>query len=307
MSEASAINLDNAMVRNEFLEALIRLAIAKFNPVMLEKQAASSKKVKVAIPGSSSSFSEADKLTSATADGKGSANGLVQAVTRLIDHHLIPLSQPEARVEGNFFRMNRLYTENVDLLLTSKKVLLRAIFDHYRSISIEPGAGAVGDARLDMEEWLILINESGIYHRYFNVREAKLAMLWSRMKQIDESATAKNMSKAQSLSFLDFLEAIGRCSDLMSPPPPDEIESLGFSGVHDYYTQAISTGYYSPDRDSGAFDAQSFTRPLEAKIEQVLEVMLSNLFVKFGARDEQALIAKLKRRRNKDGTIAVAG
>lgn len=115
------------------------------------------------------------------------------------------------------------------------------------------------------------------------------------------------MSRAHSLSFLDFLEALSRVSDLMSPPPPEDLVAMGFSEAHDYYTQATSTGYYCPDRASGAFDAQSFTRPLEAKIEQVLGMISENLFSKFGSKDEQNLMMKLKRRRNKDGTIAIAG
>lgn len=179
----------------------------------------------------------------------------------------------------------------------------------HRSLSIDPSAGGMADARLDMEEWLILMNEGGLYHRYFTQREAKLAFLWSRMKCIDECSNAKSMSRAQSLSFLDFLEALGRVSDMISPPPPEDLASMGFSDVSSYYQQATSTGFYCPDRASGSFIAKTFTRPLEVKITQMLEVLVNNLMSPglFSAPDEEHLMIKLKRRRAKDGSIAVAG
>lgn len=42
-----------------------------------------------------------------------------------------------------------------------------------------------------MPEWLELLSEVKLYHRYFNVREAKLAFIWSRLRCLDESSCTK--------------------------------------------------------------------------------------------------------------------
>jgi hypothetical protein len=75
----------------------------------------------------------------------------------------------------------------------------------------------------------------------------------------------------RSLSFLEFLEALGRISDFVCPPPPEDMAMVGFTSETpsaDYYKKGLETLKYLPDRPSAHVLAPK-TRPLDQKIEQV--------------------------------------
>lgn len=42
-----------------------------------------------------------------------------------------------------------------------------------------------------MAEWQELMSEAQLFHRHFNVRDARLAFVWSRMRCLDESTNKK--------------------------------------------------------------------------------------------------------------------
>ena len=48
---------------------------------------------------------------------------------------------------------------------------------------------------LDIPEWVELINDSQLYHKYFTIREARLGFIWSRMVWIDDCSTSKAYSR----------------------------------------------------------------------------------------------------------------
>ena len=124
---------------------------------------------------------------------------------------------------------------------------------------------------LDFIEWEELLSESGLYHRYFTVREARLSFLWSRMRCLDDHSTAKAYQRSRSLTFLEFIEALGRVADLVSPPPPEEMVASGcVSGTPsaEYYRRGLDQAMYLGDRPSAAIGAPK-TRMLDEKIDQV--------------------------------------
>ncbi len=77
-------------------------------------------------------------------------------------------------------------------MLKEKRTILRAIFDHYRQLS-----AANDDHFLDYIEWMELMDECGLYHAGFTVREARLAFIWSRMRCLDESSTLKAFQRSR--------------------------------------------------------------------------------------------------------------
>jgi hypothetical protein len=81
----AAVNLETAMMRYEFLEAIVRCAIAKY--------------------------------------GRGQrTDDVAGAVRLLLEHNMGPLLPPAAKVDSNTFRNTRLYCEEVDLLLKKHQV-----------------------------------------------------------------------------------------------------------------------------------------------------------------------------------------
>jgi len=122
---------------------------------------------------------------------------------------------------------------------------------------------------MDYLEWEELMTECGLYHRFFTIREARLAFIWSRMRCLDESGSTKAFSRSRSLTFLEFLEALGRVADFVSPPPLHEILESGCSSTTEYYKRGSELIYYLPDRTSAQIMAPK-TRALDQKIEQVI-------------------------------------
>ena len=127
------------------------------------------------------------------------------------------------------------------------------------------------------------------------------------------------LPRSRALTFLEFLEALGRLSDLICPPPPEEMVETGCLSMltsAEYYARGLdqvchmrrqlpklsahrmhkhrstancqpstppSQGTYLPDRPSAEIMAPK-TRPLADKIDQILEVIIFNLKEFFGAR-----------------------
>jgi hypothetical protein len=50
---------------------------------------------------------------------------------------------------------------------------------------------------LDLAEWLELMSEGSIFHRYFTTREAKLAFIWSRMRCTDDGSTNRAYQRSR--------------------------------------------------------------------------------------------------------------
>ena len=63
-------------------------------------------------------------------------------------------------------------------------------------------------------------------------QDAQLCYLRSRMCVQDE---IKDYGKYESLSFTDFLEALGRAADLKALPSRDDLETNGFSDVFQWH------------------------------------------------------------------------
>ena len=90
-SPEAQVNNENAMMRYEFLECICRAGIAKY--------------------------------------GKGQAtDSIAEAVRMLFQQNVVPNLPPGARLISNDFRNQRLYCEEVDVLLKKHQVLLKVLY-----------------------------------------------------------------------------------------------------------------------------------------------------------------------------------
>ncbi|GFH06880.1 uncharacterized protein HaLaN_01595, partial [Haematococcus lacustris] len=153
-----------------------------------------------------------------------------------------------------------------------------------------------GSLLLDMREWLQLLTDTGLFHKHFGTREAKLAFVWARLRHIRESNDLRAYQRVRSLTFREFLEALGRVADMMSLPPEAELRLAGCDGekpTAQYYTShAVAHGFLAA-RPSAAHCAPK-TRPLDVKLEQLLEVVLSRLMGLHNALTVDNLVLKLR-------------
>jgi hypothetical protein len=99
----ASVGMDNALMRCEFIEALVRVAVAKC--------------------------------------GKGApCHAPADAVEMLLRAHIAPNVAPLAKVDSNAFRSSRLYCEEVDALLKKWEPVLQALYSRWR---LRPAGGGL--------------------------------------------------------------------------------------------------------------------------------------------------------------------
>ena len=79
---------------------------------------------------------------------------------------------------------------------------------------------------LRMDSWLGLLEQGHLLDAELGLQQAQLCFLWSKMMVIDE---IKDFARHESLSFVDFLEALARVAELKSLPSFSDLEDAGYA------------------------------------------------------------------------------
>ena len=266
-SALSKFNDDNSLMRFEFMDILIRMGIAKYGNGALTEDP-------------------------------------VEAFRELLDRNVFLHLGSEAIVKANDFRSNRLYNEETDHYLRTRKQLLQAMYSRYR---LKPAAGGLRPKVLRIEGWLQMIEHTNLLsiNNAFTINQAKYCFMFARMIVIDE---LKDEKRWRSLTFVDFLDALGRVADNFSFPFKDDLRRLGWNNIYEYMEYAAYTaeedvaGKIFPSRTSAGFSAPK-TRPLKGKVEALLDLMFMR--IAFNADDpnyeySDAYLLKLLRKQDKD-------
>jgi len=234
-SKMYEVNDEHALMRFEFIEMLVRVASAKY--------------------------------------GKDVDNqDLVMGLERLLRQNFLPNLPGVAIVHNNTFREQRLYFEDVDLVLKKHKAMLQAIYSRYR---LPPKGGGLRKKMLYMDGWAMLLEDAKLIDDNFTVLEARLCYLWARMKVIDE---INEYDRYTAHTFVDFLEAIGRLADVKALPSQDELKEFGFENVYAWLVeQATSPTEIIPRRPSMGIGAVA-TRPLSEKLDILLDCLFRGIW-----------------------------
>lgn len=243
-SEVNKENDDRALMSFEFLEIIVRVAIAKY---------IRSKEV----------------------------DDVSEAVELLCTACIQPNLCPEAVMVPNNFRERKLYFEEIAEFFEDHEPFLRAVYTFY--------AFLCGHKLMQMEGWISMCEACCLLGTKTGVskREAKLVYAWSQMQVSDE---IKKRNKMISLTFVDFLEAIARLAELISPPTKERLEEYfhatnpanTITPVWEYFIEVPEDEAEATRRASSEFTNEK-TRPLLTKIEGVLEMMTTQLVMNYGA------------------------
>jgi hypothetical protein len=73
---------------------------------------------------------------------------------------------------------------------------------------------------MSIQEFIAMLSEAGQINDVFTERDAAISFNLAKITEVDEI----NYDKHMKLYFLEFLEALSRCADIMSLPPPNSHE-----------------------------------------------------------------------------------
>ena len=158
---------------------------------------------------------------------------------RYINGTLAP-AVPAAMTDPNAFRLRRLFTAPAVEALQARERVLRAAFAHYA----DAGGGYVGlsdgDARMSPSGWAQFCSDAGLLRPATGLTPtaARLVFVWSQPLVIDAATAAE---RATTLAFEDFVEAVARVADSISPPPVVELREvyrcMGAFPTWEYYAK----------------------------------------------------------------------
>ena len=149
-----------------------------------------------------------------------------EAVRRLIADDVKPRVDSAALQDSNAFRLHCCYTAEVDGALRRHEESLRNMFERYAGGDSRHDASSPDAALMGIDEWREFILDLGLLDDAFTQREVTLSFLWARMRSHDEQ-TERGWKRTTNLTFEDFLEAFVRVATLKAMPTDAMIEAAG--------------------------------------------------------------------------------
>jgi len=232
-SAEAKINDSNSLYRFEFIEALIRIAFAKYG-------------------------------NGECPAGCRPAGTPVEALEFLCTLNMDPNLPPEAQVDSNEFRTKRLYFEEVDDVLKADLPLLKTLYSRYR---LKPPGGGRRPKLMKLQHFETMMNDLALVDEQMTIREVQLSYVWSRMLVFDELT---DVVRTESITFVDFLEVLCRVADTKAFPSKDELEARLLPDVYSYILQASADPSKTIERRPSAGLMHPNTRPLPEKLEILL-------------------------------------
>mmetsp|Transcript_30035 Transcript_30035/g.97789 ORF Transcript_30035/g.97789 Transcript_30035/m.97789 type:complete len:500 (+) Transcript_30035:2-1501(+) len=287
-SDINSANADDAMMRFEFMEVIVRLSVMKFG-----------RGQRIWGPMSKCVEMMLYEHIMALYDSKPVTNPAMHQVSEPAMHHA-PAS--------NEFRVARLYTEPVDEWFTRRMSFLRAWYELHcfdvagneakglRLVANE-GQGRTpmlprGMAGMSLGGWMTLlrklhlIGEDEDYlgserRRWilqgFTPDHARWIFFASRLRHVEEKDDA---TCGYVLTFVDFTEALGRVADSLAWPRTEELEELNLPSVGAYIhaawerseTQLVDAEMRTRPKSASMHVVPSYTRLLNEKLTALLEI-----------------------------------
>jgi hypothetical protein len=167
-------NPANSLVRYQFLEIIVRLALDKY----LRKKVVSSPS---------------------------------EAVQKLLNEDMWPIL---SKYDSNIWRWDRYICEEVDLVYKAHKPILESIWSRFSVRMKKPGQKNF----MCLEEFIDICTNSGLINEYFVAREIDVCYNLAMMTQVDELSN----DRFREMTFVEFLEALGRACEQASMAPPGE-------------------------------------------------------------------------------------
>jgi len=207
-----------------------------------------------------------------------------ESVEKLLNF-LKPAVPEQVSIEANVFRV-RLYTEPCSKLFERHQHLLQAVYCFFRT------GGRKKTLMLD--GWLAVCDAAGWTTRpEMSGFDAKLVFMWSQMCISNE---VTNRTRLVSLTWIEFLEAMGRVSEIFFPlGPRAKAAQLRMSEEQDWsdMNKVVRTPEWS--QVEGTWDENGYNdKVLSLKISEILNWMADAMMAEWNCSDTDALRRKFE-------------
>jgi len=235
------LNAEKALMRFEFLQVLIRLAVNKY--------------IK---SGETADVSDSLKM--------------------LITRNLIGQLPEESRHDVDIFRRTRLYRVRVEALLVKNQGWLTKIFTHYAASS-DDGADIMDGNKsklLSMDEWINFAYDVGLVDTEVPERMIRLCYIWSQTYVTDE---IKKREKLTNAMIVDFYEMICRLCTFKSLPTQSHLDKADVKSTNEFFDVVrnglVEEANMPPKLDYRVEEAS--TEPLWPALEKMLALIFDRL------------------------------
>ena len=197
-------NHKRLMCRHEFLQALVRIAVAVFG------------------------------LTSGASDVANLIEKLCQKLGEVLP--------PEALQDSNAFRKKRCYQELTETTLRRALPSLRSIFDVYSRANRNTASDLQDSQAMSIGEWLAMIEHVGLFQMgQVSFFGAKAIFKWSIIRACPDHS-AQSERKLRHLNFMDFCEALVRLACVIALPTDAELEEAQAADAGEYLFALMDCG-----------------------------------------------------------------
>mmetsp|Transcript_48297 Transcript_48297/g.92369 ORF Transcript_48297/g.92369 Transcript_48297/m.92369 type:complete len:1381 (+) Transcript_48297:2-4144(+) len=300
--EMGKVQKKDAMMRYEFLEGLLRVSLAKYRrerPMGLARRDSPPRGQK-----------KGPKKPTQDVDDKFE---MASCMSKLLTNEILPGLPKEAMLDRNLFRRDRLYTEEVDIVIRRHLQPLQQVYDFYKTYGVVRMIGSSKDQAycMSITEYMNFMRDAKLidtaeYPDGFNIRDARAVFTWARMYTIDEFSSVQKISN---LAFMDFIEVLARMADQVSYPTNEALMEWGQQNGHfrrvqekggdaipslREYLDKVNLGTKPLPRRASAGVFNENTRPLEDKFHQLLTVAFEGLCCTHSVASTNQLIRKLQ-------------
>ena len=137
-----------------------------------------------------------------------------------------------------------------------------------------------GKAKFGLVEWDALIKDCKLISDDLTSREVRLAFWWSRMVVVDE---VKQRPKFMTLSWTEFLEALGRMAEMMTLPTEEDLQRVGAVNIVDFERkfEVAPTSVKEEIRAEQEEREDSDSTPLHARLDRLCRLLLGRIAIVF--------------------------
>ncbi len=135
-----------------------------------------------------------------------------EAVKCFIEKNLVEFNE----ANSHKWRSERYWNEECDNIIKANITLFHQLYNAKGGLHKLPGEKAF----MSIQEFISMLSEAGLITDTFTDRDAAISFNLAKITEIDEI----NYDKHMKLYFLEFLEALSRCADIMSLPPQNSHE-----------------------------------------------------------------------------------